>query len=572
MEYKTEKRKCANCKKEFVVEPDDFSFYEKIKVPPPTWCPNCRIERKMVFRNERSLYKRKCDLCEEEKILIYPKDSPYQVYCCQCFYSDDWDGIKYGLDYDFSKTFFEQYAALYKDVPRLGIIKQGFHLNTEYVNRVSDSKNCYLIFGSNGNENCYYGVSYWDSKDSIDCYNLRKSERCAECIDCYNCSNLRYSRECNSCIDSWFLNDCRNCQNCFGCNNLRNKNYCLWNKQYSREEYLEKIKELKTFSRIGLNEIKERVEKESLNHIMPALVEQHCTNVSGNWLENSKNIHSAFNCDNVEDGNFLFGISDSKDVWDLIYWGKGSELIYESINIGRQCSQVFFSNECWDQLIRAEYCTNCFSCSDLFGCAGLRKKKYCILNKQYEKEEYFKIVERIKKHMDEMPYVDKKGKVYKYGEFFPADMAPFGYNESICQEYMPKTKEQALSEGYSWKEPDVKNYIPTILPNQLPDSIDDVKDGILDEIISCGHFGRCNQQCTTAFRIIPNELAMYRLHKIPLPILCPNCRHYERLTKRPPPILLERNCAKCGEEVETAYDESLAPILYCEKCYRQEVY
>jgi len=30
----TEVRICQNCKKDFTIEPEDFTFYEKIKVPP----------------------------------------------------------------------------------------------------------------------------------------------------------------------------------------------------------------------------------------------------------------------------------------------------------------------------------------------------------------------------------------------------------------------------------------------------------------------------------------------------------------------------------------------------------
>jgi RNA polymerase subunit RPABC4/transcription elongation factor Spt4 len=37
-----ETKNCQNCKKDFNIEPDDFSFYEKMKVPVPTWCPECR--------------------------------------------------------------------------------------------------------------------------------------------------------------------------------------------------------------------------------------------------------------------------------------------------------------------------------------------------------------------------------------------------------------------------------------------------------------------------------------------------------------------------------------------------
>ena len=39
MEYKSETKTCQNCKNDFIIEPDDFSFYEKMKVPAPTFCP-----------------------------------------------------------------------------------------------------------------------------------------------------------------------------------------------------------------------------------------------------------------------------------------------------------------------------------------------------------------------------------------------------------------------------------------------------------------------------------------------------------------------------------------------------
>ena len=45
MSKDTENRICQNCKSEFIIEPEDFNFYEKIKVPAPTWCPECRMIR-----------------------------------------------------------------------------------------------------------------------------------------------------------------------------------------------------------------------------------------------------------------------------------------------------------------------------------------------------------------------------------------------------------------------------------------------------------------------------------------------------------------------------------------------
>jgi hypothetical protein len=100
-----ETKTCQNCKQEFVVEPEDFEFYDKIKVPSPTWCPDCRLIRRLCFFNERTLYKRKCDLCGADMLSLYPKDSKYVVYCSNCYQSDKWDQYSYGQEVNFSHLF-----------------------------------------------------------------------------------------------------------------------------------------------------------------------------------------------------------------------------------------------------------------------------------------------------------------------------------------------------------------------------------------------------------------------------------------------------------------------------------
>ena len=79
-----ETKNCQNCKRPFTIEPEDFNFYEKVKVPPPTFCPECRLIRRMVYRNERALYKRKCDLCGQERILFLSQGTKFPVYCREC--------------------------------------------------------------------------------------------------------------------------------------------------------------------------------------------------------------------------------------------------------------------------------------------------------------------------------------------------------------------------------------------------------------------------------------------------------------------------------------------------------
>ncbi len=545
------------------------------------------------MRNERGLYKRVCDLCKKEKIMMFHSKSPFTAYCFQCWWSDGWDATKYAREYDFSKPFFTQFKELLREVPRPGIIQQGNNVNSEYTNLVSDNKNCYLIFASANNENCSYGVDFWDSKDSMDCYNIKKSELCYECNDCFACHNLRFSQECNSCADSSFLFNCRNCTNCFGCTNLRNKTYCIFNKQYTKDEYQKLMAQYDMSSSIILDGLRMKFKNMKEESIVPALVEHNTKNVSGNWLEDCKDTKSAFACFDIEEGKNLFGILHAKDVMDYTYWGMHSELMYETINVGRQCANVRFANESWDQVLNTQYSMNCHSSSDLFGCVGLKKKQYCILNKEYLKEEYEKIIPKIIDHMNVMPYTDMKGRVFTYGEFFPPEFSPFAYNETIAQEYFPITKQVADDRGYKWREPDSKNYQTTRSASDVPDRIEDATDAISKDVIECAHKGKCNEQCTTAFRINVQDLQFYKRMNVALPRLCPNCRYYMRLAERTPLKLWRRACEctgiksekgsytnsgshfhganHCPNQFETSYAPERKETVYCVQCYQAEV-
>ena len=255
-------------------------------------------------------------------------------------------------------------------------------------------------------------------------------------------------------------------------------------------------------------------------------------------------------------------------------------------------STTCFRNKCSyfiKNSARVYYSYNCTTCSDIFGCVGLRNKQYCILNRQYAKEEYEALVSKMIKHMGTLPYVDAMGRTYRYGEFFPTELSPFAYNEAIAQEYFPLTKEQTLAKGYRWREPEARQYAVTKKPDHLPDHVRDVTDSILNETIGCAHEGKCTEQCTTAFKIIPQELQFYRRMNLPLPRLCPNCRHYERLKQRNPLKLWHRQCmcdykvyqntvkqphhpeGRCPNEFETSYAPDRKEIVYCEQCYNAEV-
>jgi hypothetical protein len=551
------------------------------------------MQRRFMWRNERTLYKRKCDLCGKEGLSMHAPDVTVVSYCPSCYISDRWDASSYSREYDFSLPFFEQLKDLIALVPRRMI----FILNVEnspFTNYTRDAKNVYLSVSALTSENIFYSKNtdktYW----SVDCFDITDSENCYEVIKGDKNYNSVFLFESRNCIDCALLFDCANCKNCVLSSNLRNKEYYIRNKPYSKEDYQRIISSFGFWGFVSTTKARQELEEIktlSIHKYAQLVSAPGCT---GDNLSNSKNCRFCFNGRLDENLKYGFRNPGVKDSMDTVHAGPQTELLYEFVGGGATNSRfVRFTVNGTENLDDVHYTEFCWNCSNIFACFGLRNKQYCILNKQYTKEEYEVLVPKIKEHMNAMPYIDAKGRVYKYGEFFPPELSPFAYNETIAQEYFPLTKEQALAEGYRWRDPDTRDYQVTKKPEDLPDHIKDVDDSILQETIGCAHEGKCNQQCTTAFKIIPEELAFYRRMNLPLPRLCPNCRHYERLAQRNPLKLWHRKCqcagaksengvyqntgthqhgsVPCPAEFETSYAPDRKEIVYCEQCYNAEV-
>ncbi|MFA6999725.1 MAG: hypothetical protein WC241_01265 [Candidatus Paceibacterota bacterium] len=570
MEHNSEKRTCQNCKKDFTIEPDDFSFYEKIKVPPPTFCPDCRAQRRFIWRNERTLYRRPCDLCKKDFIFIYDKETPFPVYCRECYLSDKWDPKSFGLKYDKTIPFFSQIKLLLDTVPRMGIWTVGC-TNSEYTNQSYYNKNAYLSFPLRDCEDVSYLAYCKSDRQSVDSSYLFDSEQCYEAVNIEKSYNSSYIQECEGMVDSQYAISCRNCENVFGVVNLRSAKNNFFGEQLSREEYLSTINELSLDKRSVRKEINKKFNEIKSKSIVKATQQIKCINCTGDHLLNSKDCYFVFDGSDLENARYSTWVFSSKDIYDC-FGMDGSELIYEAISPEdiRNCKFVCTTDTSHD----CEYTIFCQGSSNLFGCVGIRSGEHMILNIPYSKEEYNEIITQIKKDMAELPYIDKRGLIYKYGEFFPSEFSPFAYNETIVKEHYPMSEENAKGFGFKWKQEVNRSYSITLTPEDVPDSILNTPDSITNEIIGCIHAGECTHQCTTAFKITSEEFTFYKKHKIPIPIpiLCPNCRHGKRMESRNPRKLWERNCQKCNLPVTTSYAPERPEIVYCERCYQNEVY
>ena len=521
---------------------------------------------------------------------MYSPESKLVVYCNSCWWGDGWDSGQYAKEYDPSRPFLLQLKELNESTPQMALeVNYPTLVNSEYVNHAATAKNCYLIFIADECENVLYSEYMLHNRDSMDSTMYSYCELSYGMIVSGKCFRAFFSEDCENCHDIYFSKDCSGCSNCFGCIGLRNKQYYIFNQSYSKEEYEKKIKEFNLGSYRSLRELKKQAHAFWLTYPHRFAHMLRNANVTGEYVYETKNSKDMYDVSGgAEDSRFcqILTMPGVKDAYDYTIWGHGAEQIYEVMTAGEGASNIKFSFQTWPNVHDIEYSMMTLSSSYMFGCASMRNKQYCILNKQYSKEEYEKLREKIIKDMNEKPYEDALGRSYPYGEFFPPEFSLFGYNETYAADFFPLEREEAEKRGFRWRETQPGVYTPTLKGGDLPDAISDLKDSVLEEIIECTH-------CKKAFRIIQAELDLLRRFQLPAPQTCPTCRYQERWSRINLPRLYFRQCQcegqksqnglhkntathfhneeKCPNEFKTAYAPDRLEIIYCEQCYQAEI-
>jgi hypothetical protein len=553
----SETRQCNRCKGEFTLDESDFSFYDKMKVPAPHVCPECRFKMRALWRNEMSLYSGlTCNLCKKNVISIYNPKSPYTIYCYECYVSDRWDPAEYALHYDTSLSFFSQLNNLLINVPKSSISKTtgiGQNINSDYINFAGPCKNCYFVFNTGNCEDSLYSRGLRFCVETCDSYYGVKMDLCYEGVNVQESSGVTHSRSVVGCVDSHFLLNCSGCTSCFGCVNLRNKSYCWHNEQLTKEEYSQRIKEfLGSYSQVSLH--KEKFREHCLKYPMRASNNIKAVDSSGDYLFETKDVRDSLEVTNAENCRYLFSSKNIKDSYGTTGYGYQGEMFLECVSVGTS-SNIIGSSKI-DRCTNLEYCLECIDCKNLIGCDSLKNKEYCILNKQYSKEEYFKLRDLIIKELN-----DKNIN----GLVMPPEVAPFAYNETVAQDNFPMTKEEAIRAGYRWEDDlQMTKGKETIQPEEIPDNIKDIQDTITNEILRC-------ISCERNYKITEQELLFYRKMNLPVPRTCFYCRHRARVALRGPYKFWDRKCAHCDKDIKTNYSPERPEIVYCEDCYRGEV-
>ena len=564
-------QKCVTCGSPFTIHPDEQAFLKKVTfvygdktiTPPlPVQCPDCRLQIRVSHRNEQYMYKVRSAFSGKDIVSIHHENAPwggsYKIYSQDEWRSDNWDPLSYERDFKFTpqpvpsgaEGFFEQFGQLQRDVPRMALISLG-NENSAFSTGTGYCKNCYLINSSENCEDCYYSKLLQKCSDSMDCSYLYNSQICYECFsvyDSYNCQFVSFSINCRDCF---FSSNLSGCSNCCLCTNLNHKEYHFMNQPMAKEEYEKRLKEFRGY--MGrtekMKELRAKQMQTMLRKYANIVNGQNCT---GDYIENSQNCLDCYDVNESQDCRYVTVGVNVKDIYDCSNMYLKPELCYQTLGTIEVygcafCLFVFHSQ-------RMLYCDYCFNCSDCFACCGLTRKKFCIFNKQYTKEEYEALVPKIIAQM-------QKNK--EWGLFFPASISPFGYNESLAQEYFPLTEKEAKAKGFHWRDKDARDYKPQTYT--LPDTIDATPESVTQEILACS-------SCSKNYRVIPQELIYYRKNILPVPHKCPDCRHADRMKLRNPRKLWTRKCSKCQKELQSTYSAERPEIIACENCYLSEVY
>ncbi|HSW47505.1 MAG TPA: hypothetical protein VLG67_00335 [Candidatus Saccharimonadales bacterium] len=253
----------------------------------------------------------------------------------------------------------------------------------DYIYYGKDLVNCFDVSRTTG------GTYLFDSHNCTNCADCDftyQTELAYECVDVWRSFNCNYLDYCQDMTDSDYSFDCRGCKNVFGCVHLNNKSFCIFNRQFTEEEYKEKVKYLRTLppEKI-LAVVNEMREKHPLTQ-----THEHDNDNSGfgNYVYFCKNCYLCFDTDNCENSGYLSDTTGDKSTYDLAQ-SRDCELSYElsdSADIFNS-DHIIFSKNCSE----SSYLFDCIDTKNSIGCVRTQHKQYCILNRQFTKEEYERI-------------------------------------------------------------------------------------------------------------------------------------------------------------------------------------
>lgn len=420
------------------------------------------------------------------------------VVKCSNFDKINEDILSNGQDYNFALSFWDNFSSLFHKVSLPSMVHFFENENADYADVVSKSKNIYLsAYVANTNEDIYYSFGVKDG-----CVNVfhsalvaDHSENVAMSCGVMHSYKVFYSRYITNCSDVWFSTNLVGCTHCINCHDLENISYAINNKVMSKEEYETQKQTILQQTHNYLTRYKE----------LPTQPKNIASsNVSGTFLVESQD---------VENGHFAYRLKNGRNVFN-VGWFESNENLYDCFDGGGPTSADMYgingfaiSSEKCAISCHIPNCNNVYysyyleSCSYCLWCVGIKNKQFCIFNKQYSKEERFVLANQIFAQME---------KEWVLGDFFPASICPFYFNDTIAQIVGNFNESEITHDGYLRRQEEVKVDIPAtaaIIKTTDP-LLASYDSNVLQKVIqdNKGNY----------YRIIKSELDFHQRYALPL--------------------------------------------------------
>lgn len=481
---------------------EEIGWYKKFNVPPSKRAPLTRwwVETGW-FLSFQWWWNKNAETGKPILSFIHPSTG------LKVLPDNDWFDRDYSdkrREIEIEKPFFEQLRELQLEVPIRAEQNEEEPENSIARFSMGDVNSYFNMFCSA--KNSLFSMWTFEEEDSAEVFNSLAVTNSYNILDSQRIFNCKYLRQSRDCMDSAFLFDCRNCQNCFGATNKRNAKFVFFNEQLTETEYKERIIKIDFKCRSIINQYyqkyldlvnKQAIWPENFNEQAPNCTGEYLTKVNDNKFGygSLNGAHDTFWVNyatgNCFDSSFCSGLFDSNNC-------------FYSTNTTRS-SNVKYCYHCTTSQ-NVEYCIDCYNCENCFGCVGLNRKKFHIMNQEYSEAEYWQKLDEIKSAM-----MDRG----EYGEFFPSSMATSYFPDSGAVLYFACPIANGKKFGALEFDPESSGAVGEELSDtskmrdvsEVPDCIDDLDDEWIGIPLYDNNWKR-------RFAYLRPEIEFYRRHEL----------------------------------------------------------
>ncbi|MBU0531082.1 MAG: hypothetical protein ABIG32_00860 [Candidatus Uhrbacteria bacterium] len=551
-------RTCELTGEKWVMDEEEIGWYKKFNVPPSKRSPLARQRVMAGFMiGYQWWWQRHPETNKPVLTFVHPA-SGIKVLPDKEWHAADFSGIY--ADYDPARSFFEQLGELERRVPFQAARNLIEPENSIAVNSFGDINSYFTALNSQA-ENSFYCVWSHRAIESSDIHNVATVQQSHQIDDAGRIFNSRYVRDSGQIQNSAFMAFCSDCEDCFGAVSQKRKKYLWFNEQLNESEYQKRISGIDLGTRSEVLRYQERFDEMLRESVWPENMSVDAEGCVGEYLFNVRNCRYCYQCVKASRDLFFCGFTAS-DTHDSAYC---LSAISAADSYG--CVDIFDSHACLlcnsvGGSLHLEYCLQCIDCENCFGCVGLRRKKFCIFNRQFTEDDYWKQLDEIKCALL------ARG---EYGEFFPLAMSPCYFPQSGAAMYFGATAEDGRQLGAAEYDPeslgaigeDLIDTAKTRRSDEVPDSIDalDVDEWAGTPIM--------DTESKRRFAMIKPEIAHYQKLRIAPPDRHPVFRIQQMMRRANIAVFEEVRCAKCHQSLTVAKNLAFPQrTIYCEACYR----